>query len=241
MRDVSGQLRTDPDIDADAGPDDDVALFRRLDDAGFSGPELDVFVAALVLRTRPVLHGWLLSGRIFTECAGEGRPLDATYGDREALRTSHDDRSELVDETIAHALVAFLAAARAGRGWTPDGGRSIASYFVTACVLRFPGVFRRWSSERRRRPSSRHYGLDPRDSGLDQHSPVHLAPDPADDVIGRHTTSQEMQNMTPRVRAIVQGLTNGDSYAVIGERLGMTARAVEAAVYRYRRSLGGRR
>ena len=225
----------------EAGADDDVDLFLRVAEAGFTGPLLDLFTAALVIRCRPILHGWLRSGRIFKECAGEGRPLEVTHQDREDLRTRRDDRAELADETIAHALVAFLDAARNGSGWSPDGGRSITSYFVTACVHRFPGVFRRWSGERRRQPAHRHYGLDPRDSGLDQHAPAHLAPDPADDVIGRHTTTREMQNMEPMMRVIVQGLVNGESYATIGELLDMTPRAVEAKVYRYRRGHGGGR
>ncbi|MHA6781069.1 hypothetical protein ACVGOW_08735 [Pseudonocardia saturnea] len=229
------------DPEPDAGPDDDVELFLSVAEAGFSGPQLDLFVTALVHHCRPILNSWLYSGRIFKECAGEGRPLEVTHLDREDLRTRRDDRAELTDETIAHALAAFLADARRGEGWSPDGGRSITSYFVTACVLRFPGVFRRWSGERRRQPVHRHYGLDPRDSGLDQHAPAHLAPDPADDVIGRHTTTREMQNMEPRMRAIVQGLVNGESHALIGARLGMTARAVEAMVYRYRRGHGGGR
>lgn len=149
------------DPSEDPGADDDVELFLRVTEAGFTGPAVELFAAALVVRCRPILNGWLRNGRIFKECAGEGRPLEVTYRDREDLRLRRDDRDELTDETIAHALVAFLVDARRGTGWSPDGGRSITSYFVTACVLRFPGVFRRWSSERRRQPAHRHYGLDP--------------------------------------------------------------------------------
>lgn len=77
--------------------DDDDDLFRRVAEAGFTGPLLDLFTAALVIRCRPILHGWLRSGRIFTECAGEGRPLEGGAGGQlDARGRPHLVRSDAV-------------------------------------------------------------------------------------------------------------------------------------------------
>lgn len=217
--------------------EDDAVLYRRLQAAEFTGPDQADFDAALVVYAHPVLMAWIWSGTIFVRCAGEGRAVRVGDTDRDLLRRDEDERRSLADETVACALVTFTRYALLGGGWRADGGRSLRSYYVTACIREFPGVYRRWSTERRRQGPWEAYGLGPPDDD----GPGRAAPDHADDVVGRLSTTQELENMPSQVREIVQGLIDEESFDQIGARLGMSARAVEGRLYRYRRTIGGRR
>lgn len=219
---------------------DDADLFDRLAAQNFTGPEYEAFCTQLVLNCHRLLCGWIRSGRIYSKCAEEGRGVTRGRDDEEVLRRDRDERDQLVDETITKGLRMFTRYGLREGNWRPDGGRSLQSYFDNACVREFAGVFRRWRSDRRRQPPSSHYGLDPAAGGVD---PADPGLDPADRVVAAAVAAEEIATMKshPRVWEIAKGLDDGLTYQQIGVRLGITARAVEGIVYRYRRTQGGPR
>jgi DNA-directed RNA polymerase specialized sigma24 family protein len=106
----------------------------------------------------------------------------------------------------------------------------LTSYFVGACVQRFPNVYRRWSREFQRRPPTESYSDDDWSvAGL-------RAPDDVEQQIVSATLTREMlTTMPPNVRAIVELRMEGRSYADIARRTGaISPRAVEGVLQRYR-------
>ena len=165
MRDAEGQLSSGADDDAANGRTDDLAsaveglvadieqhsgdrlLYARLRDSGFQHEYWDPFAEWLVRYGCRVILGWLRTGKITRKCVDQGHgalnlPGWLMSDDREACEV----RQELVYETVAHGLVIFRQNLMNGR-WDPDAGRSLAAYFVGACLYAFPNVLRRWRND----------------------------------------------------------------------------------------------
>lgn len=223
------------DLDPGGG-EIDAELYDRLATQNFSGGEQELFEARLAIYALPVIAGWIGSGEIYARCAQLNRPVWARDAERAELDRDPQERAGLANSTVAYALRLFRKHALHGGRWRPDGGRCLASYFIGTCLLRFPSEFRRWSRERRRQPPTTSYGVDAA-AGLDGARTDRPSDDPAEVVVAEITSTREMDTMPPRIRAIVQGVLAGWTHAQIGEGLGISARAVEAALYRYRRSL----
>lgn len=222
-------------MDEDPDGESDAELWRRLAAGGFAGPEQDTFDAALVATCRPWLISWLQSGQVFRMCFDEGRPVTVDPLDRELLRTDDDERQQLADETLAVALVKFTRDALRGGWWRPDGGLSLRSAFVRRCVREFPEVFRRWSGDQRRNqhPDGRHH------DGYGLHRPCGdasgWAPDLADDVVDRVVTTQELEQMTQRLREIAELKMKGMTHQEIAERLGISVETIRRELRTYGR------
>lgn len=216
-----------------SGPDGE--LYLRLREQDFTGPEQEAFEATLAGYAWPVLLKWIHRRTIFEKCAELNRFIGPTDAEARDLASDLDgsEREGLAGETIALALAFFRKYALRGGSWRPDGGASLRSYFIDACVRQFPTTFRRWRSGRRQPPTTS-YGIDITAAGLDR--PTR---DAADAVIDEITRRQELESMPPRIRAIAQGIVDGKNQQQIGKELGKTARAVEGELYRYRRGQGG--
>lgn len=122
----------------------DRAIYVMLRDSGFRADYWDLLAEQLVRYGFRVLLGWLRTGKIVHKCVTQGHgspnlPAWLMSDDREA----QEIRQELVWETLANGLVIFRGNLESGR-WDPDAGRSLATYFVAACVYAFPNVLRRW-------------------------------------------------------------------------------------------------
>lgn len=122
----------------------DRALYLMLKETGFRTDYWKLLAEHLVRYGYRVLLGWLRTGKIIQKCRTDGHgspqlPAWLMSDDREA----QEIRQELVWETLANGLVIFRGKLEAGQ-WDPDAGRSLATYFVAACVYAFPNVLRRW-------------------------------------------------------------------------------------------------
>ncbi|MGW4564211.1 RNA polymerase sigma factor [Streptomyces sp. NPDC004561] len=208
----------------------DAELVSRLADQGFTGVEYERFLDRLARYGLSVIAPWVRTGYVFARCADMGvrglpLPVPATW--------SKEDIEEVVQDTVARAVVIFERdALRAGR-WRSDGGASLATYFVGTCLFAFAEVYRRrFTSWRRQRAVEIAVA---RESGRED------LPDVADAVVERETVVAFLAATTPdpRLRLVAYLHYEGHTHAEIAATLadGTTARAVEAMLYRYRKQL----
>src|ERR1044072_5129280 len=114
---------------------------RRLRDElvrnNYSGRVWEEFEIELVRYGLAVVNAWLLTGEMFRQCHRKkcrpGLPPDV-WDDA--------DRESVANFTVAQAVKDFLdKALRQGR-WQPEGGASLKTYFIGACVFAFPNAYR---------------------------------------------------------------------------------------------------
>jgi hypothetical protein len=238
--DVTGpagaRLASAPDGHHAAGPDGGpghIAADRKLVDVfaagGFAGPRFDRFRDELARYAVSVLSGWMYSGYVFQLAAGRGFPLRPTAAELDELHRDADLRQELALIVVAAALPAFREHALVGGGWRADGGASLTTYFLGACLTVFPNEFRKHRSERQRWRAQ---------DASDQKAAASRAAasgDPADLVAGTMRVREDLARMDPRTRAIVALRMDGYRQEEIAEMLGETSvRAVEGVLYRWR-------
>jgi len=213
--------------------DGDAALYEMLRDVEFADQAFELLAVNLTAYGWGVLCAWLRSGMIFSKCAEQGRPVIPTDGERAVLYNEPDELHGLVNETLAEALVFLRVGAVTGDGkWDPTGDSLLTTYFVGACVLRFPTVYRRWSRLQQRTPP-------PVAVEVDVERPAVGSVE--DTVVAQITAEEGLRRMPPKERRIVALRMGGQSYAEIAVIVGApSARAVEAVVTRYRRRLRDR-
>jgi hypothetical protein len=213
--------------------DGDAALYEMLRDVEFADQAFELLAINLTAYGWGVLCAWLRSGMIFSKCAEQGRPVIPTDGERAVLYNEPDELHGLVNETLAEALVFLRVGAVTGDGkWDPTGDSLLTTYFVGACVLRFPTVYRRWSRLQQRTPPPVAVEVDV------EHPAVGSV---EDTVVAQITAEEGLRRMPPKERRIVALRMGGQSYAEIAVIVGApSARAVEAVVTRYRKRLRDR-
>jgi hypothetical protein len=128
----------------------DLEMLNSLALARFEGPAFEVFAGELAAYGYPVVLSWLRRGTIWRHCAERGRPLYPTDAEREILEGQFDERLELALETVAEGLKFFRERVLLAGRWSFDGGAALTTYFIGACLLAFPNVFRRWDAAGRR-------------------------------------------------------------------------------------------
>jgi hypothetical protein len=213
--------------------DGDAALYEMLRDVEFADQAFELLAVNLTAYGWGVLCAWLRSGMIFSKCAEQGRPVIPTDGERAVLYNEPDELHGLVNETLAEALVFLRVGAVTGDGkWDPTGDSLLTTYFVGACVLRFPTVYRRWSRLQQRTPP-------PVAVEVDVERPTVGSVE--DTVVAQITAEEGLRRIPPKERRIVALRMGGQSYAEIAVIVGApSARAVEAVVTRYRKRLRDR-
>ena len=219
-----------------AGPDSEpghLSTDRKLVDAlaevGFAGPRFDRFRDELARYALSVLSGWMYSGYVFQLTARRGFALWPTAAELDELHYDADLRLELAVMVVAVALPAFREHALVAGGWRADGGASLTTYFMGACLTVFPNEFRKYRTEKQRWRAQDA-------TGQNAAAPSAAADgDPADLVAGTMRVQEDLARMDPRTRAIVALRMDGYRQEEIAEMLGETSvRAVEGVLYRWR-------
>jgi len=210
----------------------DLEQLNTLALTGFTGPEYEIFAGELAAYGYPVILAWLRRGTIWKHCADRHRWLNPTDIDREILEGQFEERLDLALETVAVGLRFFRdRVLRAGQ-WSFDGGATLTTYFVGACLLAFPNVFRRWqATERRWHQAMRVEMLNSSQGRTLADQP---GSDPADVIAGRAAVISELNSMPAGVRDAAALVVDGMSFEEAGEILGTTERGIEGRLYRYR-------
>ena len=210
-----------------------IAADRELVDVlaagGFAGPLFDRFRDELARYAASVLAGWMYSGYVFRLAAGRGLAVQPTAAELDELHRDVDLRQGLAVMVVAVALPAFREHALAGGGWRADGGASLTTYFLGACLTAFPNEFRKHRSQKQRWRAQDTAGQKTTASR------AAASDDPADLVAGTLRVRDDLARMDPRTRAIVALRMDGYRQEEIAEMLGETSvRAVEGVLYRWR-------
>ena len=204
----------------------------RLSRAGFSGPEYEIFAGELAAYAYPIILSWLRRGAIWKQCADRGRPLRPTDIERETIEDNFDERLELALETVAEALKLFVDSVLKPGKWSPEGGASITTYFIGACLFSYPNVFRKWSRARRNWQKGMVSAV--RDCPEGRALGDLTSYDPAETVAGRMAALAVLRRMPDSTRHVAALVMDGLTFAETAEVLGITERAVEGRLYRYR-------
>lgn len=140
---VAGPVKLDLDqvaVGGDGRRQADRELVERLS-PGFRGPAWARFAEELARYGLGVMGAWLTNGEIFEQCRRKGCPCGpAPPG------WSRHDRSDLACDTVGEAIRAFRQRALIEEQWDPDGGASLATYFIGTCIYAFPNSLRRWKA-----------------------------------------------------------------------------------------------
>jgi hypothetical protein len=200
--------------------------------AEFSGPEYEVFAGELAAYSYPVILAWLRRGTIWKHCADRGRPLHPTDTEREVLEAQFEERLELALETVAEALQFFRERVLVPRRWSFDGGATLTTYFIGACLLTFPNVFRRWRVAQRKWNKA----LAGEKLAIPEGRTLADLPgsDPASVVASRSAVLSELRSMPDGTRDAAALIMDDMSFADAASVLDVTDRAIEGRLYRYR-------
>lgn len=221
--------------------DRDRQLFEAVLAEGFCDRRWKRLADDLAAYGLAVLDAWMRTTYIFAKVRGIGRPLHHTYPETMELVTNPDTREELCAETTAQALKKFRDDAQRGTGWSPEGGASLTTYFVGACVQAFNNEFRRWSREEHPwGPLGHNRSIDPHtllkhsDRVAEVQRATHMFDDPERATADADHFDRVLHELSPKEHAILRLTDFGYSQEEIGELLGITERAVEGRLYRLR-------
>lgn len=213
---------------------DDEQLLAELQHEDLRSPRAALLRSRLWEYALPVVKSMLRSGRIREACRQHGVIVRITPTDREALHTSIQERDALAVDTITRGERYFMKKVIRTRRWSPDGGASLETYFVGACLLAFPRAYDQWSRERSDRLARLQYGLIPL---MDKEQPTGAAADPELLAVQRDLVGQVFARASTTARAIMNLIASDHTYAEIGVLLGLSERAVEGHMYRLRKSV----
>ncbi|MFJ2828533.1 hypothetical protein ACIPC1_13295 [Streptomyces sp. NPDC087263] len=210
----------------------DEQLLKYLARDGFEGRDYEYFQNELVRYALSVLGAWLHSGYIFHLVARQGLALGPTEAELEELRRDSDLREELAGITVARALPRFRQKELVEGGWSYDGGASVTTYFMGACLRAFPNEFRghRAGEERYRRAAQRQQTV-----GV----PQLAAPSAEDEAISLQRVLDHLKGIrNPRTRTAVGAIVlAGYTHAEIQELFDApSVRVVEGILHRWRKT-----
>ncbi|PXY16587.1 RNA polymerase sigma factor [Prauserella muralis] len=204
----------------------------------FGGPAWKRFAEELARYGVAVMLAWLRTGEIFVQCKRKGWPVGtspSTWRD--------DDQIDLAHDTVVAAINLFKRDALKKGGWSWEGGASLKTYFIGACVLSFPSIYRVWRN---------HHADELKCSALGLHTDLETtsgdllaqrAPQPETIVTLRHQLEGGLDELPdPRTRTAVLALALGYSYDEIAEILStdteVSRGTVAQLLIRHRRRIG---
>jgi DNA-directed RNA polymerase specialized sigma24 family protein len=207
----------------------DRELLAQLAAQDFTGRRYDRFEHELAAYGMSVLRGWMHSGYVFKLAAGRGFAMHPTEAELEELFRDSVAREELAIMTVAKALPRFKEHALVGGGWRFEGGASLPTYFMGACLYVFPNEFRA------RRVQQRKWTRAHRIEATNLEPIANPVSNPAVITTGNLRVCEDLEQLDERTRAIVALTVDGYSQEEIVELLGeQSVRAVEAVLYRWR-------
>lgn len=197
----------------------DIDLYNRLKFAEYHGREYEAFRKALTEYALPIMIAWSRSGEIFKRCADKRRRVGGCAIPWEAA-------PDLAADTIVVALRRFKEDVLIPHRWDPGQGASLRTYFIGACILAFPNVYRKWQIGESANVLSAASETDPdvlidTRRFRDPHLMVELSE--AVEAVGEPTANL--------LAATVRGL----SHEEIGREEGVSAKAIEMRVRRRKR------
>jgi DNA-directed RNA polymerase specialized sigma24 family protein len=216
------------DAESPARLEADRKLRDALRDAGYTGPAYAVFEAELAAYGRQVMTVLIATGLIFVRCEEDGYPLLA-------LPIPADDREDLAQETVEKALASFKRNGLERGVWQPEKGRSLKGYFTHTLFGQFSNIWKK--RVRDQQDQAEHCGPSLHELPSGTRSPD---ADPADICAQRDEVRRGLVGIGHERTRVALAMTElGYTQDEIAEVLGVTRRAVEGYMRRYRRKANG--
>lgn len=226
--------RAEERVDRLAGDRDLAAALRA---EGYRGRNYDLFANEIAKYGWAVIRGWIYKSQIRSEVKRKG------FGALEPeprIGSMIEDAESLADETVVLALSAFRDKVLVPGKWDPAKGASLRTFFVGQCLLRFSNVYKRWRREELRSyaepqaPPTAGWADD-----FEESPSTPVAPDASEAAQAKDELRRAFGSIKDeRVRsAFYLSVTHGFTHAEVGEKLGMTAKAVESAIARARQQV----
>jgi DNA-directed RNA polymerase specialized sigma24 family protein len=227
--------------DRRARREEEQRLYELLACDQFQGPHYEIFISELAAYGIGVINSWLRKRVIFQYCANRGRPLPGGAQHKDLASADSDEREELAIEAVAEGLQFFRKHTLLQGRWDPDGRASLKTFFIGACMLRFPTVWRRWLAGTA--DGGRHDGL----RVVSVANVGELVGDPASrhqpetEVLARERFEQELAAVPDDLRYVAWRIAHDDATVVeIADALGVSARSLEGKFYRHRKRVAQR-
>lgn len=189
-------------------------------------------VAGYAIRT---LHSSVLRGTVNSKLAALHRPVHLTDAEIARLRDRSDERSDLVNESVARGLRRFRDHGVLAGVWRP-GGASLRTYATNACFLELPNMVRGWRAHHRNENSQPHQDLEEFETiGLLER--LH----PHDDLGYPHERRAELELVFRALegelaRAAWLRWQHDLTWAECAQHLGISPRVLEGQLRRFRQS-----
>jgi hypothetical protein len=106
----------------------------------------------------PVLWFLLSTGEITVRFARMNDTFGAPPDVQELTQMGIKDQEELVLDMVSAGMKVFEKSVFDDKGWDPDKGAALTTYFVNACIRQLTPLFRHWRRLHRRDES---YGIEP--------------------------------------------------------------------------------
>ncbi|MFJ1936762.1 hypothetical protein ACIOGZ_29395 [Kitasatospora sp. NPDC088160] len=210
----------------------DAQIVRHLRLAGFRGEQYQRYMEQVMTYGWNVLAPWCKSGEIFSRARAFGRPVP------QAAIThtwEEDDRQEVTTETVIAGERLFRSHALVNGIWTPEGGASLTTYYVGACILAFKAEYLRWF--RHHKALRLHLAGDDAAQALAA-LPDQRSVDPLEAAVVNSRVAEALSVLTdPRVRAGVILRAAGFSQSEAADRVDLSTKALESRLGRARARL----
>lgn len=205
----------------------DTEMLGQLRSAGFQGKVWSYFTGVLARYGYSVIRAWLFRREILGKCRAKGlRGVP-----HQLAQLDDDDVAELAGETIAEAIHHFREEVLIPDKWDPRRKASLRTYFVGQCLIRFLAVYDRWFRENRHRKHEAPLAL-PRDG--------RTSGDPATEVLDEMIVDEQLGDNERAAQVLRLVILEELPHEEVARRMTneteepMTAKAVEAIVYRFR-------
>lgn len=189
-------------------------------------PEYEVLANRLFAYAVPLFKSLLRTGLIKKELLDRSLPNSLTSDDYERLHTSMAARDALAITIVIAGEEYFRRTVIPGMKWNAEGGASLETFFVNGCLFHFAASVRSWRKEH---PGWAVTSGEPSDAVADPQAAAMMEAVENRDLIDRLAALAP-----PMVKTIMLLMLDGLSFAEIGERLGISTRAVEGRLHRFR-------
>lgn len=222
-------VESDPEQEREAAAqrEADKLLFDALRAEECAGPVWVRAQAQLIKKVYPKILTWIESRQIF----GEVEKRIHTRLPGPPPWWQEHDRESLADDTVSGAIIKFRNDAILSGRWSPEGGASLETYFVTGCVYEFIKVYKSWLTT-----ASRNAELTvttPPDGMID----IQYGCADPEQIICQQESDREFwsQFSDERQRYVAYYKTHGYTTAEIAELMKTTPKAVESLWTRARK------
>jgi DNA-directed RNA polymerase specialized sigma24 family protein len=180
----------------------------------------------------PIMLAWTHSGEIFRQSRLAGRPIHVRHGDD----WNQDDRDLLATETVLAGLELFRTYGLVGRRCQEEGGASLTTYYVGACVRSFRPVYEQWFRDRSQSTTTGNISLEDEPAHVDLAHEGAVAPDQSaviQDQVRRALAALSDQQLRMGLVRRALGYTQREAAASVG----LSEKAMERRLSRSRHRL----